>query len=286
MSGDRQPPFVDRRRVLDAWRHRRTGAEVVVYALGEPVSDLGYAAHEHTTTSDRWFYFVRQGDRMVSLSPDKAVALLEGEARCRKARQPGGDRGARWRTQRLMRGVGLVAAAVVMAGCGGIGEEAGGEPVASPSPVDEPDDEEAPDPIPTPTPPPEGDDESEDEQLADCEPVQPAELIDGSDPGEPELEDDGQRATWGDGDVELSQATGLAIDDDAEMIEDWDDRVSFFEQGGQVVDVDGEDRVVAPVGDPPMSEIRIEFWRDDCPYVNWVGPGFELDDVIDYAQRF
>ncbi|TQM26967.1 hypothetical protein [Microcella putealis] len=87
------------------------------------------------------------------------------------------------------------------------------------------------------------------------------------------------RFEWGDGPDRVAQAVGS----DARVAagEGYDDVSAWPESS--VVRVDGEPRLVLPVGDP--GQIQIHFVVGDCYYVNWVGPGLSIDEARDYAGR-
>lgn len=147
----------------------------------------------------------------------------------------------------------------------------------------------------TPVPPPTPDNDGfglDREAMSACKPIEPRELPDGSAPGEPEdLGYDGQHVSWGKGDAEVRQATGLAA---LELL--GDRQLAQAEYSLQhasqlvpeyVVDVDGNPRVLTPLDEPPTEgEMTITLSHDGCTYVNWVDPGVELEEARDYAKRF
>lgn len=117
-----------------------------------------------------------------------------------------------------------------------------------------------------------------------CPAIEPRELPSGAPPGEPEIREaadtEPPATIWGAGADQVVQAGGvvaLALAGD-----DGFDTSSWAED--QIVEVDGVDRFVIPVGDP--GQIQILFVVEGCPYINWVGPGLTIEDALDYASRF
>lgn len=118
----------------------------------------------------------------------------------------------------------------------------------------------------------------------ECEVIAPAELPSGEPAGDTasfETDDPGAAShfEWGEGPDRVVQAVGS--DARAAAGEGFDDVSAWPESS--VVRVDGEPRLVLPVGDP--GQIQIHFVVGDCYYVNWVGPGMSIDEARDYAAR-
>lgn len=109
--------------------------------------------------------------------------------------------------------------------------------------------------------------------------AEPRELPSGADPGQVRFERD--LRVWGDGADRVALLPEISED-----TESWFESSDLPAGHRQRVSVRGNDGVVIPVGDPPLSQINFA-WRDGpCDYTVWVGPGLKLKDAIDYASRF
>ncbi|MPZ71161.1 MAG: hypothetical protein GEU71_16790 [Actinobacteria bacterium] len=126
-----------------------------------------------------------------------------------------------------------------------------------------------------------GDDDAE-ASTSNCN-AEPRELPSGASPGSSRSEkgSDGELLVWGDGADRVALLAEIPA-----WVEPWVESSDLPVDHPQRVSVRGNDGVVIPVGDPPISQIFFA-WRDGpCGYTVWVGPGLELDDAIDYASRF
>jgi len=66
------------------------------------------------------------------------------------------------------------------------------------------------------------------------------------------------------------------------------DRTSFPPSGDWVVvlGMDGTERRIVPIGDPPLGEISYHFISGDCPYIAWTAAGLTFGVAERYAARF
>lgn len=113
-----------------------------------------------------------------------------------------------------------------------------------------------------------------------CQPIAPRTLPSGAPPGPPRVKEiDGTwRVTWASGIEEITQAIGRMGNGrlPAGLLP---------EQAPNAV-VRGHAASVIPIGDPPGSEIAIEWSVGPCSYTVWVRHGLTLDDAIEYAERY
>jgi len=114
----------------------------------------------------------------------------------------------------------------------------------------------------------------------ECEPLTPPSLVDGTQPGDPVIEEpDGwNRALWGSIDSPFAVSQGLGSPVDASWI---DDAVAQ----GRAVTVGNWQAAVIPTGDPPLGGISIHLRNTDegCLRVYGVGSGFYTDEITALA---
>lgn len=178
----------------------------------------------------------------------------------------------------------LVAGAALLVGC-------------ATSPEDEP-------PTPQPPPSPTNGDDSPGEQegvfpsASDCPPFTPQELPDGQEPGEaepyPSDAPNDFQLVWGEGQEQVVVGWGQEVLDETGLGDDPFPPADLPDE--QVVAAGGVERHVVPIGDPPQGQIAITFVDEPCPYVLWLAggvsedgeplPGYELEEAIEYAERF
>jgi hypothetical protein len=126
-------------------------------------------------------------------------------------------------------------------------------------------------------------------RLEGCAALAPRQLPSGAEPGAPTtvVGDYGEElVVWGEHEDRVWQVGGRdAVERPDFSPADWDFS-DLAEDDAQLVDMDGHQRLVLPVGDPPVSQIQIRFVAGNCPYVMWIGPGLSLEDAVGYARRF
>lgn len=113
-----------------------------------------------------------------------------------------------------------------------------------------------------------------------CQPVAPRILPSGAPPGPHRVEEiDGTwQVTWSLGAEQVTQAAGMMGNGQAPA------RLDPEAPPNAVVR--GQPASVIPIGDPPVSQIAIEWSVGECWYTVWVGPGLTLDEAKEYAERY
>ena len=113
---------------------------------------------------------------------------------------------------------------------------------------------------------------------AACQPLAPRSLPSGAAPGAPRtVQVEGRwQVTWSAGDEEVIQALDIAGAEGSQL--DADDGLEAAVRGQAA-------RVVA-IGDPPISQIAIQWSVGPCSYTTWIGPGLTLEEAIAYAGRY
>jgi hypothetical protein len=128
--------------------------------------------------------------------------------------------------------------------------------------------------LPVPAPP----DQSCTAECASATP--PPFLPSGDSPGDPVdvVRDDVKVTVWGD--EETGDAVLLLPDEEREPFPLPNDSPQLVTNGSETI------RVV-PIGDPPVSQITLDLIETSgCAHHYFIGPGVELDEAINFAQRW
>lgn len=266
-SGSAAWAWVDTAQTLDQWRPDGRSGVVRLYALRDgPEDGFAVAFYPDDDGDPRLTFALRSGDDLVVQGHERALRHL------RSRRRPAGLR-------RMKKLLPLVTAMVLVVGACGSGDN--GESSGVP--------EETSD---VGTKSPEQPSTTEGLSLDDCAVVPPDRLLSGAEPGDPEEDPDRQHTDavrWGEGSDELLQVRGAgAVEASGESAFDldyWRDEARLSPEHDQWVQVSGEDRIVMPIGDPPLGGISIHFVRDGCPYSFGLPSGTELDDAIAFAEE-
>lgn len=122
---------------------------------------------------------------------------------------------------------------------------------------------------------------ADDQAACESEPVAPPSLVDGTQPGDPEIEeyDSGSSARWGTSISTSSVSQSLGPVSDTSRI---DDAVA----NGRVISAGSWQAVTLPVGDPPLGQIQIHLRNttEGCIRVYFVGPGLYSDEAQSLAE--
>jgi hypothetical protein len=112
-----------------------------------------------------------------------------------------------------------------------------------------------------------------------CAPIAPNELPNGMPAGDrADVVREGRTYfVWGAGDARVTQVVGLPVFDPEELAARGE---------GAPIDVRGSAGRAQAIGDAPLGEVAFAWSIGSCAYTVWIGSGFELPAVVEYANEY